>query len=110
MTVPVGLTNTFVLLQKSDRNPKSEFFLPRPQYNPTMQMATCFSIKLTHKQSHSTGCTCSSIVKVYHDNITDNSDTNLHDELDKIELPAVDDIPYVWYQSKDVVKGFKYTR
>ncbi|KAK0082264.1 hypothetical protein PV325_010764 [Microctonus aethiopoides] len=108
MTAPLCPTNTFVLVQKSDSNPKSEFFLPKPQYTPPIQTTTCISIKFYHNEDIPMACTCSSIVKVYNDNESNqNNDCNLSDKIDDFTKTKA---PYLWYQSRAIVKGFKYSR
>ncbi|XP_015117633.1 MAD2L1-binding protein [Diachasma alloeum] len=101
MTVPLGPTNTFVLLQKSDSNPKSDFFLPKPHYSPNSQTSS-FCIRLHHKEIVE-DCQCSSVVRPYYDNPKDRPEEIAEE---KQEIVA----PYLWYQSREVVKGFKYQR
>ncbi|XP_011303462.1 MAD2L1-binding protein [Fopius arisanus] len=101
MTVPLVPTNTFVLLQKSDSNPKSDFFLPKPQYSPNSQSLS-FCIKLHHNEIRG-DCQCSGIVRPYFDNPNDRLQDISEEKHDVVA-------PYLWYQSKEIVKGFKYQR
>lgn len=105
MTLPQGPTNTFVLVQKSDSNTKSDFFLPKPQYAPPIQTSTCVTIKIQHNESINANCTCLNIVKIHHDN-----DESSVDDIPMNIIKNCTKKPYLWYQSKEVVKGFKYIR
>lgn len=105
MSVPLGLTNTFVMLQKSDTNSISDFFLPKPQYMPPTQATTCFAIKLSHAAEMEMNCDCKNAIKVYHDLPHGKSEEDFDDEQ-----PNRNDCPYLWYQSREVIKGFKFSR
>ncbi|XP_034942551.1 MAD2L1-binding protein [Chelonus insularis] len=110
IATPLSVTNTFVLVKKSDSNPKSEFFLPKPQYYLPVQIS-CFSIKLFYNEDDfNSDCTCSNIVKVYNDNQLDKtSQTTIN--IDNSNVTCMEtNVPYIWYQSKEVVKGFKFFR
>ncbi|XP_043272965.1 MAD2L1-binding protein [Venturia canescens] len=109
MTVPLGVTNTFVLLQKSDSNPTSDFFLPKPQYIPPTQATTCFAIKFRQNSSEVVNCHCKNVIKIYHDFpqiIHENNDS--HNDYNSKERQH--NYPYLWYQSREVIKGFKFIR
>ncbi|XP_008549162.1 uncharacterized protein LOC103572360 [Microplitis demolitor] len=109
MTVPLGLTNTFVLIQKSDTNNKSDYFLPKPQYNLPAHSGSCFTVKLYHDDDFILDCKCLSLVRIYHDQLENNVDSDDVEKIDRrdcIEAEA----SYFWYQSKEFVKGFKFLR
>ncbi|XP_070158473.1 MAD2L1-binding protein [Polyergus mexicanus] len=107
MNIPLSMTNMFVMLKKNDDNSVSDFFLPKPQYAPPMKTASCFRIKLCQSDPRAdTRCNCESLVAVYHDSY-------------KIQLENEDDAQYTrynssthslyrWYQSKEIIKGFKF--
>lgn len=100
------MTNMFIMLKKNDGNSVSDFFLPKPQYVPPIQTASCFRIKLCQSDQVDTQCNCESLVAVYHDSY-------------KIQLENEDNVQYTqhnssthslyqWYQSKQIIKGFKF--
>lgn len=110
ITSPLNPTNTFVLVQKSDSHSISEFFLPKPQYVPPIRTSNCFLIKLHHSDQIKMDCNCIDIVKVYNEltesNINKDKDIQyLHNSNGNII-----NVPYQWYQSREVFKGFKYVR
>ncbi|KAG7200120.1 hypothetical protein KM043_000562 [Ampulex compressa] len=108
LMLPLSPTNTFVLLQKTDSNSVSEFFLPKPQYTPASPTSTCFRIKLQHNSQVIPQCNCVEIVKVY-DEVSDTAIAE-RKEVQTAESNALDQASYIWYQSKEVIKGFKYAR
>ncbi|XP_043511903.1 MAD2L1-binding protein isoform X2 [Frieseomelitta varia] len=67
LSLPLSPTNTFVLIQKSDDNLVSEFFLPKPQYIPSNQSSNYFVIKLQHNDQVRLNCNCMNLVKVYNE-------------------------------------------
>ncbi|XP_011647291.1 MAD2L1-binding protein isoform X2 [Pogonomyrmex barbatus] len=106
MNIPLNMTNMFVMLRKSDSNSVSDFFLPKPQYVPPTQTASCFKIKLCQSDKVDIQCNCRTLIKVCHDSC-------------KIYLENEDDVQYTqynsstqssyrWYQSKQIIKGFKF--
>ncbi|XP_076637560.1 MAD2L1-binding protein [Colletes latitarsis] len=107
---PINLTNTFVFIQKSDSHSMSEFFLPKPQYIPPTQNTNCFFIKLHHNDQIKMDCNCIDIIKVY--NELSESNTNKDRNIQHLHNSNEDttNIPYQWYQSREVIKGFKYIR
>ena len=109
MTLPLGPTNTFVLVQKSDTNLISEFFIPKPQYALPVQVP-CFRIRIDNCQGVQTNCLCPSAVNVLHDSRSEyhieSEDFNILNEPSKC-IPSA---PYQWYQSREVIKGFKFLR
>ncbi|XP_076284282.1 MAD2L1-binding protein [Lasioglossum baleicum] len=107
---PMSLTNTFVLVRKSDRNSMSEFFLPKPQYTAPVKNSKCFIFKLHHNSHVNMECNCIHIVKIYNelaeiDNNKDKDKEFLNNTNENIE-----NIPYQWYQSRELIKGFKFIR
>lgn len=107
MALPLGTTNTFIMLEKSDCNTTSEFFLLKPQYSPPV---TCFRIKLHHSDQAKLDCNCIDMIKVYHE-VSESSDKETAESrfLRNSEGKIIQ-APYRWYQSKEVIKGFKYFR
>lgn len=105
LTMPLGLTNTFVMIQKSDPSEMSSFFLPKPDYRLSTT-ARKFRIKLVYNdECLSTKCECPNLVNILSDSAN----------LDELELSPDDfersdnfEDGYQWYQSKEVIKGFKY--
>ncbi|KAL6423259.1 hypothetical protein ACFW04_010134 [Cataglyphis niger] len=106
MNIPLSMTNMFIMLKKNDGNSVSDFFLPKPQYVPPIQTASCFRLKLCHSDQVNMQCNCESLVAVYHDSY-------------KIQLENEDNVQYTqynssthslyqWYQSKQIIKGFKF--
>ncbi|CAL7949599.1 unnamed protein product [Xylocopa violacea] len=107
LTLPLNPTNTFVLIQKSDTNSMSEFFLPKPQYVPPVKTSNCFVIKLQHNDQIK--CNCADVVKVY--NEVSESNYNKSTDVEFINNLNVNaHVPYQWYQSREVIKGFKFLR
>ncbi|CAK9822632.1 hypothetical protein ANTRET_LOCUS1120 [Anthophora retusa] len=102
LNTPLYPTNTFVLVYKSDSNSMSEFFLPKPQYVPSKHKL--FTLKLKHKDQVEVNCNCADIVKIYNDN------SEMYVNKEEIRYLNNSNIPYQWYQSKEVIKGFKYLR
>ncbi|KZC06209.1 PREDICTED: MAD2L1-binding protein [Dufourea novaeangliae] len=110
ISLPLNPTNTFVLVQKSDRNSVSEFFLPKPQYVPPIRSSNCFVIKFHHNNQVKIDCNCTDIVKVY--NEVCESDSNKDGDINVLNNSneIIKNIPYQWYQSREVIKGFKFIR
>ncbi|KAK1118374.1 hypothetical protein WN51_04774 [Melipona quadrifasciata] len=110
LSLPLSPTNTFVLMQKSDNNLVSEFFLPKPQYIPSNQSSNYFVIKLQHNDQVRLNCNCINAVKVYNEvsesDITRSKDIEF---LSKSNVSIVH-VPYQWYQSREVIRGFKFLR
>ncbi|KAF7382448.1 hypothetical protein HZH68_015367 [Vespula germanica] len=110
MTLPLGPTNTFFLLQKSDNNSLSNFFLPKPNYIPSIQTSQSFRIKLLHNNQLDIDCNCTNLVKVYRElantNFKDDSIMQCKEQSNEQIVQA----PFRWYQSREVIKGFKYVR
>lgn len=107
MSLPLGPTNTFVMLEKSDCNSTSDFFLLKPQYSPPV---TCFRVKLHQSNQTKLVCNCIDMVKVYHE-LSESAD-NQTAESCLLRNPdgEIMQAPYKWYQSKEVIRGFKYIR
>ena len=110
LTSPLHPTNTFVLIQKSDSNAVSEFFLPKPQYIPPIHTSNYFVIKLQHSDQVKVDCNCIDIVKVY--NEVSDCNTNKGRDIQLLNNSNGNNThsPYCWYQSKEVIKGFKFIR
>ncbi|XP_017757615.1 PREDICTED: MAD2L1-binding protein [Eufriesea mexicana] len=110
LTLPLNPTNTFVLIHKSDSNSVSEFFLPKPQYLPPIQTSNYFVIKLQHNDEIKINCNCINIVKVY--NEVSESKTNVDKDIEFLNNSSIciTQVPYQWYQSREVIKGFKFLR
>ncbi|KAL7294720.1 hypothetical protein TKK_0012014 [Trichogramma kaykai] len=108
MTVPLGLTNTFVLVQKRDSRKISEYFVPKPQFNFSSQNTASFLIKLNYNGGNEFNCNCGNLIRVFND-----FDQNCYDDdsenVEKCDND-ISEIPYQWYQSKDILKGFKFLR
>ncbi|XP_024936093.1 MAD2L1-binding protein [Cephus cinctus] len=110
ISVPLAPTNTFVLLHKKDYNMVSQFFLPKPQYMLPERIANRLCIKLDHINEIPSDCNCTTLVKVHHDSFNANYvEDSIKDSLD-LSKHCTADIPYQWYQSKEVIKGFKFVR
>ncbi|XP_031831303.1 MAD2L1-binding protein [Nomia melanderi] len=107
---PLTLTNTFVLLEKSDSNLISEFFLPKPYYIPPIKNSKCFIIKLQHSNQIKMDCNCIDLVKIY--NELSESDSKKTEDINflKNSNENITNVPFQWYQSREVIKGFKFIR
>ncbi|XP_076234011.1 MAD2L1-binding protein [Calliopsis andreniformis] len=110
ISAPLNPTNTFVLIQKSDSNSLSEFFLPKPQYMPPIKTTNCFIIKLHHKDQIQMDCNCVDIVKVYNEVFETNPNKDKDIQFLNNSHGNITSVPYQWYQSKEVIKGFKFVR
>ncbi|KAK2576445.1 hypothetical protein KPH14_005777 [Odynerus spinipes] len=110
MTLPLGPTNTFLLLQKSDNNSISSFFLPKPQYISPMQTTPSFRIKLLQKNQFNIDCNCANLVQIYREMASpcnkDDSTVQFQEHSHEQTVQA----PFRWYQSREVIRGFKYIR
>lgn len=106
MSAHSGITNTFVMLKKRDANSVSDFFLPKPQYIPPTQSTSCFKIKFCQNAQVEMQCTCRTLVKVYHDSY--NTHTKNKDSVRCTESNGSVHSSYEWYQSKQIIKGFKF--
>lgn len=104
MSIPSSITNTFVMLKKSDANSVSEFFLPKPQYTPPTQNVNRFKIKLCQNNQADVQCNCRTLVKVYHDSYK----TMNEDDVQCTQNDSPVHSSYRWYQSKQIIKGFKF--
>ncbi|XP_051173086.1 MAD2L1-binding protein-like [Leptopilina boulardi] len=105
LNLPIGPTNTFVLVRKSDANQLSTFFIPKPQYSFPLQSSS-FHIRLDHSKDFQINCRCSSAIKVFHDSRKEFLlDLNLFDKSNSCESTR-----YQWYQARKVIKGFKFFR
>ncbi|XP_014478367.1 PREDICTED: MAD2L1-binding protein isoform X2 [Dinoponera quadriceps] len=107
MNIPLSITNTFIMLKKRDSNPVSDFFVPKSQYALPTQTIT-FNIRLCQNNQVDIQCTCRTLVKVYHDSYKihttkDNDEDNVQ-YIQRSSSPS----SYRWYQSKQIIKGFKY--
>ncbi|XP_011498727.1 PREDICTED: uncharacterized protein LOC105362892 isoform X2 [Ceratosolen solmsi marchali] len=103
MIIPLGLTNTFVFVRKKDPYKISEFFIPKPQFSLSSQNTNSFRIKLNYNENNRLNCDCDNFIKVYHD-----SQNKIYLKKDYIEEKFNSEITYQWYQSKEVLKGFKF--
>lgn len=106
MNVPLNMTNLFVMLRKSDSNSVSDFFLPKPQYVPSVQAASCFRIKLCQSDQVDMQCNCRTLVKVYHDSCKTYLENE--DDVQYTQYNNSTQSSYRWYQSKQIIKGFKF--
>jgi len=106
MNIPLNMTNMFIMLKKRDTNVVSEFFLPKPQYMPPIQTTSCFKIKLCQNDLLDMQCNCRTLIKVYHDSCK----THLEDDEDVqyTDYDSSTQSSYRWYQSKQIIKGFKF--
>ncbi|GAB1863624.1 MAD2L1-binding protein [Camponotus japonicus] len=107
MNIPLSMTNMFIMLKKNDGNSASDFFLPKPQYIlPTQQSTSCFRIKLCQSDQVNIECNCESLVAVYHDSFK----IQLEDEdnVQYTQYNSSNQFLYQWYQSKQIIKGFKF--
>jgi len=107
MNIPLSMTNMFIMLKKNDGNSASDFFLPKPQYIlPTQQSTSCFRIKLCQSDQVNIECNCESLVAVYHDSFK----IQLEDEdnVQYTQYNSSNQSLYQWYQSKQIIKGFKF--
>ncbi|XP_053984505.1 MAD2L1-binding protein [Hylaeus volcanicus] len=107
---PLNPTNTFVLVQKSDSNSVSDFFLPKPQYIPPIRNSNCFFIKFHHSEQIKIDCNCIDIVKVYNELSESNINKDRAIQCLNKSNGNIINVPYQWYQSREVIKGFKYVR
>ncbi|XP_012273387.1 MAD2L1-binding protein [Orussus abietinus] len=110
---PLGPTNTFILLHKSDSNVISEFFLPKPQYAPPVRVPMSFRIKFQLSESFKTSCNCMALVKIYHESSREHVIERLTlQSKESLESDAYHSTmaPYQWYQSREIIKGFKFIR
>lgn len=110
MTLPLGPTNMFLLLQKSDNNSISNFFLPKPQYIPTIQTLSSFRIKLLHKNQLSIDCNCANLVQIYREIANPYNRDESNEKFEEHSSEQIVQAPFRWYQSKEVIRGFKYVR
>lgn len=117
MTLPLLPTNTFILIQKSDCNRVSEFFLPKPRYSlPNGTTGSRFHIRLGRQDQDTWACDCSSTIQVYHDQDSSCSNLGVSQSLQSLNsteeklAECCNDSSYQWYQSRDIVKGFKFSR
>lgn len=109
MTLPLGPTNTFILLQKSDNNSISNFFLPKPHYVPSIQTSQSFRIKFLYNSQLDIDCNCTNLIKVYRD-LGNPCKDNSTMQCEKQSNEEIVQAPFRWYQSREVIKGFKYVR
>ncbi|XP_046835980.1 MAD2L1-binding protein-like [Vespa velutina] len=109
MTLPLGPTNTFLLLQKSHNNSISNFFLPKPHYIPSIQTSQTFRIKLLYNNQLDIDCNCRNLVKVYRE-LTNPCKNDSTMQCEKQSNEQIVQAPFLWYQSREVIKGFKYVR
>lgn len=116
MTLPLSPTNTFILVQKSDSNRVSEFFLPKPRYAlPTGTAGSRFHIQFCDQDQYDWDCDCGNAVRVYQDSDSSCSDLATSQSMTRQNSPEgrlawCEDSAYQWYQSRDVIKGFKFSR
>ncbi|EZA60671.1 hypothetical protein X777_14277 [Ooceraea biroi] len=108
MSAPLGVTNTFIMLKKSDRNSVSDYFLPKPQYTPPTETTRldCFKIKLCHDNQVDIPCTCRTLIKIYHDSCKTDSENET--DVQCSQYNGSTQSLYQWYQSKQVIRGFKF--
>lgn len=107
MNIPLSMTNMFIMLKKNDGNSASDFFLPKPQYIlPTQQSTSCFRIKLCQNDQVNIGCNCESLVAVYHDSFKIQLENE--DNVQYTQYNSSNQSLYQWYQSKQIIKGFKF--
>ena len=110
MTLPMGLTNTFVLVHKQDSRKVSEFFLPKPHFTLLTQNTSSFYIHLNYRENNQFQCNCRNLITVYNDSERHyENDMNEAKPLKK-DLRQDLNVPYQWFQSKDIFKGFKFLR
>jgi len=106
MNVPLNMTNMFVMLRKSDSNLVSDFFLPKPQYVPPIQTTNCFRIKLCQSDQVDMQCNCKTLIKVYRDSCKAYLENE--DDVQYTQYNSSTQSSYQWYQSKQIIKGFKF--
>ncbi|XP_072742526.1 MAD2L1-binding protein [Anoplolepis gracilipes] len=104
MDIPLNMTNMFIMLKKNDGNSISDFFLPKPQYVPPVQ--SCFRIKLYQNDQLDMQCNCGSLVAVYHDSYKMQIENE--DNVQYTQYNSSTQSLYQWYQSKQIIKGFKF--
>ncbi|XP_078034396.1 MAD2L1-binding protein [Augochlora pura] len=111
ISTPMSLTNTFVLIEKSDRNSVSEFFLPKPSYALPVKKVNCFTFKLSNNNHINMDCNCIHVLKIYNDLPSDsNSKEDSNIEFLKNLNENIENMPFQWYQSREIIKGFKFVR
>lgn len=116
MTLPLMPTNTFVLVQKYDCNRVSEFFLPKPRFVlPTVVTGSCFHIRLGYRDRYALDCNCANTIRVYQDPDSSSLDSATSLNITEQTIPEehvawFEDATYQWYQSRDIIKGFKLSR
>lgn len=107
MSVPLSVTNTFIMLMKRESNPISDFFVLKPQYTLPMQTSN-FNIRLCQDNEVDTQCTCRTLVEVFHDSCKIHTAEDNEDEVQCTQYNSSTQSSYRWYQSNQVIKGFKY--
>ncbi|XP_014218416.1 uncharacterized protein LOC106646799 [Copidosoma floridanum] len=118
MALPLGLTNTFILLHKDDPRGISEFFVPKPQFSVPSHKTTTFHIKLEYTVDILDDCKCGRRVPVCRDGVRKffthqisylfrNQDHDSEDVTKKNKFNSDLPLNLAWYQSKEVFKGFK---
>jgi hypothetical protein len=105
MTIPLEHTNTFVLVHKKDPYQISRFFIPKTQFSLSSLNANLFHIKLNYNENHELKCNCDNLIKVHHD-----SPKKTYREKNCNTENVDTEVTYQWYQSKEVIKGFKFLR
>lgn len=101
-----------MLIQKSDSNTISDFFLPKPQYIQTpVQTSNYFIIKLQYNDQRKLNCNCINIVKVYNE-VPESNIESKNNDIEFLNNSRINTthVSYQWYQSKEVIKGFKFLR
>lgn len=111
-----------MLVQKRDPHKTSEFFIPKPQFALSSRNMACLNIRLNYNENQVSSCNC----KNMHPNFPVWSElfkprrsieeykirrtcVKEHSEMKKSRNDE-SDLPYLWYQSKEVFKGFKFIR
>ncbi|XP_076656652.1 MAD2L1-binding protein [Halictus rubicundus] len=107
---PISLTNTFVLVRKSDRNLISEFFLLKPQYTAPVKNSKCFIFKLHYNNHVNMDCNCFHIVKIYNELSESETNKDKNIEFSNNTNENNENSSYQWYQSRELIKGFKFIR
>lgn len=106
MNIPLSMTNMFIMLKKNDGNSASDFFLPKPQYILPTQQSTSCRIKLCQNDQVNIECNCESLVAVYHDSFKIQLENE--DNVQYTQYNSSNQSLYQWYQSKQIIKGFKF--
>jgi len=106
MNASSNMTNMFVMLRKSGSNSVSNFFLPKPEYVPPVQTTSSFRIKLCHSDQVDMQCNCRTLVKVYQDSCKTYAENE--DNVQYTQYNSSTQSSYRWYQSKQIIKGFKF--